>query len=240
MCSQDQKLLTAKGAKKGREGRKENPMGSFSWGRSRHFWLWLLLLGCGGGVRAQSSSNSGAGNSQAPDSSSSASKPAKPDLSPPRSDRVNASDLGSGLGQSSSKDAQIDLSAPENDERAHPQSAEAVAAELAAANGGSSVGEFHPWNPHKAAKDVEVGDYYFKRKNYKGAEDRYREALFYKENDAEATFHLAVCLQKMERRGEAIEQYDAYLKILPSGPHARAAHEAIEVLRESAKARPAK
>ena len=42
------------------------------------------------------------------------------------------------------------------------------------------MSEFHPWNPHKAAKDIEVGDYYFKRKNYRAAEDRYREALFYK------------------------------------------------------------
>jgi len=157
-------------------------------------------------------------------------------LSPPRSDRVNASDLGGGLGESSSKDSQIDLSAPENDARAHPQSAEAVAAEVAAGGGGSSVGEFHPWNPHKAAKDVEVGDYYFKRKNYKGAEDRYREALFYKENDAEATYHLAVCLQKMERRGEALAEYQSYLKILPEGPHAGEAHKEIERLNGAAKA----
>jgi tetratricopeptide (TPR) repeat protein len=237
MCSQDQKLLTAKGAKKGREGRKENPRGSFSSGGSRRFLLWFLLLGCSGGIWGQSAASpqSGGASNGSPPASAPA-KPAKPDLSPPRSDRVNASDLGSGLGQSSSKDTQIDLSAPENDARAHPQSAEAVAAELAAGGGGSAVGEFHPWNPHKAAKDVEVGDYYFKRKNYKGAEDRYREALFYKENDAEATYHLAVCLQKMERRGEALAEYQSYLKILPSGPHAGEAQKEIERLNGAAKA----
>lgn len=153
---------------------------------------------------------------------------------------MNASDLGTDLGESSSKDTQVDVDAPENDARAHPKSAEAVAEEAAAAGDANAVGEFHPWNPHKAGKDVEVGDYYFKRKNYKAAEDRYREALFYKENDAEATFHLALCLQKMERPREALEQYQTYLKILPSGPHARAAHEAIGELTAPAKTRAAK
>ncbi|HLW85905.1 MAG TPA: hypothetical protein VKR60_11880 [Candidatus Sulfotelmatobacter sp.] len=157
-------------------------------------------------------------------------------MSPPRSDRVNAADLGTDLGESSSKETQIDLNEPENDARAHPRSAEAVAA----AGDVNSVAEFHPWNPHKAAKDVEVGDYYFKRKNFKAAEDRYREALYYKENDAEATFHLAVCLQKMERPGEALAEYESYLKILPSGPHAKDAHLAIDDLTQAPKARRAK
>ncbi len=192
----------------------------------------------GGAAPASAPSNSGAGNSQKPDLSFP--EHPKPDLSPPRSDRVNASDLGTELGESSSKDTQVDVDAPENDERAHPKSAEKVAEEAGATGDANAVGEFHPWNPHKAGKDVEVGDYYFKRKNYKAAEDRYREALFYKENDAEATFHLALCLQKMERPREALEEYRGYLKILPSGPHARAAHDAIDELTAPAKTRAAK
>ena len=33
----------------------------------------------------------------------------------------------------------------------------------------------------KAAKDVDdVGDFYFKRKNYKAAQERYKDALYYK------------------------------------------------------------
>lgn len=86
----------------------------------------------------------------------------------------------------------------------------------------------HPWNPHKAAKDVEVGDFYFKRKNYVAAEDRYREALYYKENDAIATYRLAECLDKMDRPLEARTQFENYLKILPDGPQSRDAKKAIE------------
>ena len=44
-------------------------------------------------------------------------------------------------------------------------------------------------------KDVEIGDYYFKRENYKGALSRYCEALQYKPNDAVANFRIAESLE---------------------------------------------
>lgn len=108
-------------------------------------------------------------------------------------------------------------------------------------SGNANVSEFHPWDPHKAAKDVEVGDFYFKRGNYRAAEDRYREALLYKQNDAMATFRLAESLEKLDRSAEAREEYESYLKILPFGPEAGAAKKALERLKNStANAKPAK
>jgi Flp pilus assembly protein TadD len=100
-------------------------------------------------------------------------------------------------------------------------------------SGASDASELHPWDPHRAAKDVEVGDFYFKRKNYRAAEDRYREALYYKDNDAEATYRLAVCLEKMERPQEARQEFQRYLEILPHGPEAENAKKAIERLSEA-------
>ena len=114
-----------------------------------------------------------------------------PSMEPPRSDRVRADDL-QGEGVSSSKDSDVDLSPPEDDAKAHPKSSAAVADAEAAVSDRNGVSEFHTWDPHKAAKSIEVGDYYFKRKNYRAAEDRYREALRYKDNDAVATIRLAV------------------------------------------------
>ena len=106
---------------------------------------------------------------------------------------------------------------------------------------GGDVSEFHPWDPHKAGKDIEVGDFYFKRKNYRAAEDRYREALLYKDNDAIATYRLAACLEKMDRADEARAEYESYLKILPYGPEAADAKKAIERLKgAAANAKPAK
>jgi tetratricopeptide (TPR) repeat protein len=145
---------------------------------------------------------------------------------------VNADELGNEPGESSSKDSPIDLSPPPDDARAHPDSSDILMDE-APTSGSGNVSEFHPWNPHKAAKDIEVGDFYFKRKNYRAAEDRYREALLYKENDATATFRLAVCLEKLNQPDEASKQYESYLKIVPHGPDAEKAEKAIQRLKGS-------
>jgi tetratricopeptide (TPR) repeat protein len=157
-------------------------------------------------------------------------------LEPPRSDRVRVDDLDSGVGESSSKDTLIDLSPPVNDDKVHPESSAAVAdAEGATSSGG--ITELRSWDPHRAAKSVEVGDFYFKRKNYRAAEDRYREALRYKYNDAVATIRLAVCLEKLGILDEARAEYESYLKILPRGPQAAEAEKAIERLKRDTAAK---
>ncbi|HEY6372482.1 MAG TPA: tetratricopeptide repeat protein [Candidatus Sulfotelmatobacter sp.] len=186
-------------------------------------------------VWAQNStpSNSAPSNAQTPDSASSpASKPPaphNPTLAPPRSDRISANDIEDG--ESSSKDTPIDLSPPPDDEKAHPVSSD-ILMDVEGAPGSAGVSEFHPWNPHKAAKDIEVGDYYFKeRKNYRAAADRYREALLYKPNDAVATFRLAVCLEKMDQPDDARKEYENYLTLLPHGPQSEEAQKAIQRLK---------
>ena len=135
-------------------------------------------------------------------------------------------------GESSSKDTQIDLSPPADDVKSHKHSSDVLVDE---GSGTTDTSQFRYWDPHKAAKNVEVGDYYFKRKNYMAAESRYREALLYKENDAIATFRLAECLVKMDRRDEAQQEYEAYLKILPHGPESEKAEREIGRLKGLAK-----
>jgi len=183
-------------------------------------WLLILLLG---GVVA-SAQNSGS-NSQA----SSPASTKRPDLTPPRSDTVNVKDLGDEPGESSSKEDPVDLTPPADDAKTHPHSSDMLEDE-----GSGERGEVLPWDPHKAAKDVEVGDFYFKKKNYIAAESRYREALHYKDNDAIATYRLAVCLEKMDRGDEARAEYESYLKILPYGPEAAESKKAIERLKTHA------
>jgi tetratricopeptide (TPR) repeat protein len=151
-------------------------------------------------------------------------------MAPPRSDRVQADDLAPGSGESSSKDTQVDLTPPADDAKAHPQSSAAVANAEASGLGGG-ITELHSWDPHRAAKSVEVGDFYFKRRNYRAAEDRYREALRYKDNDAVATMRLAVCLEKLGILDDARSEYESYLKILPHGPQAVEAQKAIDRLK---------
>ena len=189
----------------------------------RCFFIFLL---CASAVAlAQNSAPSTPAKPKDSDSTSKSPSQRTPNLEAPRSDRVSVNDLGDTDGRSSSKDTQIDLSPPPDDTKAHPNSSEVLTD--VSGNPSGDVNEMHPWDPHKAAKDVEVGDYYFKRKNYRAAEDRYREALYYKDNDAMATYRLAECLEKMDRPDEARAEFENYLKILPHGPQAEDSRKAI-------------
>ena len=132
--------------------------------------------------------------------------------------------------ESSSRDTRIDISPPKNDAKDHPFSKAAVADMTADEPDTTDVQEFHPWNPLKAMKDVEVGDFYFKRKNYKAALERYKEALYYKDNDAMASFRLAQCQEKLGDKAEARKYYVQYLKILPEGPLAKEAQTSLDRL----------
>ena len=117
-------------------------------------------------------------------------------------------------GESSSKDSQIDLNA-------HPLNA----------GGGTRTPEdanAYPWDPHRAQKDVEVGNYYLRHKNYRAALERFRDALLYKPNDAEATFGLATAQEHMNLLSQAYKSYSKYLDILPDGPLAPPAKEAMK------------
>ncbi|MGA7077707.1 MAG: tetratricopeptide repeat protein [Terriglobales bacterium] len=134
-------------------------------------------------------------------------------------------------GESSSHATRIDLSPPRDDAKNHPSSKAALEnldIPIAPDKGDTSgIEEFHPWNPMKAMKDVEVGDFYFKRKNYKAALERYKDALYYKDNDAVASFRLAVCQEKLGDKADAKKYYEQYLKILPDGPFAKEAHASL-------------
>lgn len=117
-------------------------------------------------------------------------------------------------GESSSKDSEISPGDTRTSSRGSGSDA-------------SDVQEMHPYDPHKAAKDVEVGEYYLKRKNYRAALDRFNEALLYKPNDAEATIRLAQTQEKLELYLLAYQNYENYLNIFKDGPFAKDAQEAI-------------
>jgi tetratricopeptide (TPR) repeat protein len=136
--------------------------------------------------------------------------------------------------ESSSRDTRIDTSPPPDDEKNHPGSKtelqELGLPDIPDNPEPSDVQEFHPWNPMKALKDIEVGNYYFNRKNYKAALDRYKEALYYKDGDAVASYRLAVCQEKLGDKSEAKKYYAQYLKVLPEGPLAKDAQASLDRL----------
>ena len=162
------------------------------------------------------------------DSQSPSASQLPPSEAPPRSDDAAASSDDPNF--SSSRSNIIDLRPPKDDLKEHPGSAAAMARAEDEDAAAADVQEFHQWNPMRALKDVEVGDYYFKRKNYRGALERYKDALIYKENDAVATFRLAVCQEQLADKAGALNNYATYLKILPHGPFAEEAQDSIKKL----------
>ena len=148
--------------------------------------------------------------------------------------RAAEPDHGAEENSSSSRDTKIDIRPPKDDDKSHPGSQAAVAGLGLAGDtdnpDNSGVQEFHPWNPMKALKDIEVGDFYFKRKNYKAALERYKEALYYKDGDAVASFRIAECQEKLGDKADAKKYYAQYLKILPEGPLAKEAHASLDRL----------
>ena len=145
----------------------------------------------------------------------SASRPTDNRKAPPRSDSDQLAP-----DESSSKETQIDVAPPKGEKK----SAEVE----------SDVNEFHPWDPHKASKSIEVGDYYFKQGNYRAAMSRYQEALEWKPRDAEATYKLGQVLEKTGDYHGALENYEGYLKILPDGPFAAKAQQGIDRVKPKA------
>lgn len=140
----------------------------------------------------------------------------RPTDEPPRYEPRTAQD-------SSSKDRSVDISPPPGDDQ-HEGSP------LLGPEPDSGVSEMKPWNPHKADKDVEVGIFYFKQKNYRAAESRFRGALHWQDNHAEATYRLAEVLEKTGRPDQAKKYYERYLQILPEGNFAKDSKKALERL----------
>ncbi|HEV2021710.1 MAG TPA: tetratricopeptide repeat protein [Terriglobales bacterium] len=136
---------------------------------------------------------------------------------PPRSEPVQDQN------ESSSRDTQIDIHDSSGQMPSEMNEGEESA--------DSDVQEMRPYDPHRAEHNVEVGDYLMRRKSYRAAESRYREALEYKPNDAIATFRLAVVLEKTGELDEARQRYQEYLKVLPQGPFAAESRKALARLK---------
>jgi hypothetical protein len=144
-------------------------------------------------------------------------EPPSQNSEPPRSTTIR------GPNDSSSKDEPIDLSRPQGDIREHPDVQD------------DDQTEMHTYDPHRADKAIEVGQFYYKvNRNYVAAISRFCEALDYKPNDAVATFWLAQSLDKAGDLKAALETYKEYLKILPEGPYALQTKKAIERLNSKA------
>jgi tetratricopeptide (TPR) repeat protein len=83
----------------------------------------------------------------------------------------------------------------------------------------------------EAANDIEVGYYYLREKNYVAAESRLKEAVEIKPDSPQALIGLAQAQQKLGKRNDARQNYEAYLKLNPNGPDAEKVRNALAQLK---------
>ena len=67
-------------------------------------------------------------------------------------------------------------------------------------------------DPQKAKEHVEVGDFYYKRKNYSAAEERYREAIRFNPKWVTAYEKLVRLLEKQHAFGEAVKVCEQFVQ----------------------------
>src|SRR5882672_10396781 len=78
----------------------------------------------------------------------------------------------------------------------------------------------YSFNPLQAAKELRVGNYYFKKHNYRAASQRFQEATKWDGTMAEAYLRLGEAKEKQHDRKAAAEAYAKYLEITPDAKDA--------------------
>jgi hypothetical protein len=85
-------------------------------------------------------------------------------------------------------------------------------------------------DPQLAEHDVHVGEFYLNREDYQGAYERLKEATQADPANADAVFYLAEAARHLNRKDEAVQNYQLYLAAVPDGPKSKAAHKALREL----------
>jgi tetratricopeptide (TPR) repeat protein len=80
----------------------------------------------------------------------------------------------------------------------------------------------YSFNPLEAEHDLQIGNYYFKKGNYKAALGRFREATLWNPTNAEAFLRLGNSEEKLRDKPAALQAYAKYLELAPDGKEAEA------------------
>lgn len=84
------------------------------------------------------------------------------------------------------------------------------------------------FNPLQAAKEIKVGEFYFKKGNYKAAALRFDEATKWDPSSPEAFLKLGESLEKLKDAGGAKAAYRKYLELAPDAKNADAIRKKIQ------------
>jgi outer membrane protein assembly factor BamD (BamD/ComL family) len=90
-------------------------------------------------------------------------------------------------------------------------------------------------DPLLCEKNIKIGDFYFKKKNYEAAISRYLEAIEYQSDSARAFESLARAYEKNKEPDKAIITYQRFIKENPDSPNAGEFRTQLKKLEKSAR-----
>ena len=87
-------------------------------------------------------------------------------------------------------------------------------------------------NPDQAKENLDIGNTYFKKRNYSAAISRYLDAISWQENSIPAHEALARAYEKNNELTKAIQTLEAVIEKNPDSPKNKGFHEKITGLRK--------
>ncbi len=90
--------------------------------------------------------------------------------------------------------------------------------------------EEYAFNPLQAQKELQTGNYYFKKGSYRAAVGRFREAIKWNDGYADAWLRLGEAEEKLNDRKAAREAYTRYLDVAADAHNAGEIRKKLEKL----------
>jgi tetratricopeptide (TPR) repeat protein len=84
----------------------------------------------------------------------------------------------------------------------------------------AKIPENYTFNPLRSKKEVTVGEFYFKKGDFKAAAGRFREGTKWNDGNAEAWLRLGDAQEKLKDLKAAHEAWQKYLQLAPEAKNA--------------------
>jgi len=95
----------------------------------------------------------------------------------------------------------------------------------------AKIAKQYSFNPLQSNKEIPVGEYYFKKGDFKAAAGRFREATKWNDGNAEAWLRLGDAEAKMNDIKSAREAWQKYLQLAPEAKNAAEVRKKLEKLK---------
>ncbi len=82
----------------------------------------------------------------------------------------------------------------------------------------ADVNQPKPLDPLLSEKNLKIGDFYFKKRNYVAAIERYKDSIEYQPDNTAAYLALGRAYEKNGDPGKAIEVYKSFIQKNPDSP----------------------